>query len=114
MVVKNALIRLCDSHEQKDLSDILCNVPQYSSYLCNGFKLCLNEFKLRRHSIINQNTFLMFRIGLRNRKTKKNCKCHCLFVFKVKGLRREFIVFKTERTIRYLGNVYTPVRHRPF
>ena len=26
MVVKNALIRLCDSHEQKDPSDKLCNV----------------------------------------------------------------------------------------
>ena len=32
---------------------------------------------------------------------------HCLFVFKVMGLRREFILFKIERTIRYLGNVHT-------
>ena len=75
-------------------------IAQYFSDLSNGFKLCLNEFKLRRHGIINQNTFRCLGSVDETEKRRKNCECHCLFVFKVKGLRREFILFKTERSSR--------------
>ena len=62
-------------------------IPQYFSDLSNGFKLCLNELKLRRQSIINENTFRFSGSVDETEKLneEKNCKCHCLFVFKVKG-----------------------------
>ena len=75
-------------------------IPQHFSDFSNGFKLCLNKFKLRRHGIINQNTFRCLGSVDETEKRRKNVKCHCLFVFKVKGLRREFILFKTERSSR--------------
>ena len=61
-------------------------IPQNFSDLSNDFKLCLNEFKLRRHGIINQNTFRCLGSVDETEKQRKNCKFHCLFVFKVKGL----------------------------
>ena len=55
---------------------------QYVSDLSNDFKCHVNEFKLRRHGITNQNTFRCSGRTDETAKQGRNCKCHYLSAFK--------------------------------
>ena len=55
-------------------------IPLYFSDLSNGFKLCLNKFKLRRHGIANQSIFRCSLWFDETAKRRRNCKCHYFFI----------------------------------
>ena len=78
-------------YASKTVQDVCTNL----SYLSNGFKrrVHVNEFKLRRYVITNQNTFRFSGMGNVTSKRRRNCKFHSFSAFKAKhsiNVRNDF------------------------